>query len=588
MIHPSSSPWRRLAVVSAIICVIAAACGPSTVSPVPASGSVTPSDAEATSSAGQAVACDTTPAAPPSPAAESPWWRDRVFYEVFVRSFADSDGDGIGDLRGLTGRLDYLNDGDPATTDDLGVTALWLMPVAQSPSYHGYDVTDYKAIEDDYGTADDFKALMAAAHERGIDIIVDLVLNHTSVEHPWFQDSRTPGSEHADWYIWRDEDPGFAGPGGNPVWHADGGRWYYGYFWEGMPDLNVADPEVTAALDDVARFWLDDLGVDGFRLDAARHLIEDGAQLDSTPETFAWLEAFRGRVEAVKPEALLVGEVWDATSASSRYVKEGALDMAFEFGLASAMVSGVKFGDPVSLAVAQAEVVAAYPSGGYATFLTNHDQDRVFDQLNRDVPSARAAATLLLTGTGIPFLYYGEEIGMRGRKPDEKIRTPLAWDGTTPGYGFTTGTPWEAMAEGVAAANIAAETADPTSLLSQYRDLIALRTAHPALRDGELVPLRASAPGIYAYLRHDAGETVAVVVNLSKAPVVNVSLSLAGGPLCGILTAATLLAPDDAPDGGAEGRQPPVVGATGGFDAWAIGSLGPRESLVVALRPSAP
>ena len=160
-----------------------------------------------------APACDTLSSSPDTESG-APWWRDRVFYEVFVRSFADSDGDGIGDLRGLTERLDYLNDGDPATTDDLGVTALWLMPVAESPSYHGYDVTDYQAIEADYGTADDFRALMAAAHQRGIDVIVDLVLNHTSVEHPWFQDARVPGSAHDDWYLWSAVEPGISGPGG--------------------------------------------------------------------------------------------------------------------------------------------------------------------------------------------------------------------------------------------------------------------------------------------------------------------------------------------------------------------------------------
>ncbi len=207
-----------------------------------------------------------------------------MFYEVFVRSFADSDGDGIGDLRGLTDRLDYLNDGDPSTNDDLGVTGLWLMPIAGSPSYHGYDVTDYEAVEPDYGTAEDFRAFMAAAHERGIAVIVDLVLNHTSIDHPWFQDARTPGSEHDDWYVWSTTGVPFAGPGGRRIWHKDGDRWYYGFFWEGMPDLNVANPEVEAALDDVARFWLEDMGVDGFRLDAARHLIEDGDKTENSAE----------------------------------------------------------------------------------------------------------------------------------------------------------------------------------------------------------------------------------------------------------------------------------------------------------------
>ena len=572
-------PRRPIAAI--LLAILVAGCAP-TSSPKPSAVDVAPSDGTPSASVA-GLPCDATPASSGPSSAESPWWRDRVFYEVFVRSFADSDGDGIGDLRGLTERLDYLNDGDPATSDDLGVTALWLMPVAESPSYHGYDVTDYDVIEPDYGTAEDFRALMTAAHERGIDVVVDLVLNHTSVDHPWFQDARTPGSAHDDWYVWSDTEPRVSGPGGNEVWHRDGDRWYYGYFWEGMPDLNVENPAVTAALDGVAAYWLQDLGVDGFRLDAAKHLIEDGSTLENTPQTKAWLQGFRDRVEAIDPDALLVGEVWDATSVSSEYVRDGALDMTFAFGLAGSTISGVRFGDPASLAVAQAEVDAAYPEGGFASFLTNHDQDRSFDQLGRDGPSAKAAATLLLTGNGVPFVYYGEEIGLRGRKPDERIRTPLAWDANPPGYGFTSGTPWEAMAEGVDTANIAAETSDPTSLLSRYRALIALRTAHPALRDGELIPVESSVPGVYAYLRHDTTETVAVVINLSKTPVSDVSLRLESGPLCGSMTATTLLA-----DGDADGVGPLAGNATGGFDAWAIGSLAARDSLIVSIEPSAP
>ncbi|MDO8485535.1 MAG: alpha-amylase family glycosyl hydrolase [Candidatus Limnocylindrales bacterium] len=496
-----------------------------------------------------------------------------------MRSFADSDGDGIGDLRGLTEKLDYLNDGDPSTTDDLGVTALWLMPIAASPSYHGYDVTDYKQIEADYGTAEDFHALVEAARERKIAVIVDLVLNHTSIEHPWFQDARTPGSEHDAWYVWSTSAPSVAGPGGQPVWHRDGDRWYYGYFWEGMPDLNVANPAVTAALDDVARFWLEEMGVDGFRLDAARHLIEDGQQLENTPATFAWLEGFRSRVEAVRPDALLVGEVWDATSTAARYVREGALDLAFEFGLASAILSSVRLGDADTIANVQAEVSAAYPPGGYAAFLTNHDQNRTVDVLGRDRAAAGLAATLLLTNPGVPFIYYGEELGLRGRKPDEEIRTPLPWDTGAPGYGFTSGHPWEALAPGPETAAVAAQSDDPTSLLSHYRTLTRLRDAHSALRTGELIPIDDAPRGVYAYLRHDAEETIVVMANLSDEPADDVSLSLAAGPLCGTLIAEPLLGPD----GTTASLRPPVVSATGGFDEWAIGRLGPRESLVIAI-----
>lgn len=511
-----------------------------------------------------------------------PWWTDRVFYEVFVRSFADSDGDGIGDLAGLTARLDELNDGDPSTTTDLGVTALWLMPVAASPSYHGYDVTDYLTVEPDYGTNDDFKALITAAHERGMEIIVDLVINHTSVEHPWFQEARQRGSAREDWYLWADEHPGFGGPSGRPVWHANGDRWYYGYFWDGMPDLNVANPDVTAELDRIATFWLDEMGAAGFRLDAARHLIEDGSTLDNTPATFAWLQGFRDRSKATDPDALVLGEVWDATSVASRYVRDGALDLAFDFGLASQFLSAVRFGDPGSLSIIQAEVSAAYPAGSYAAFLTNHDQDRTFDMLGRDVAAAKQAATLLLTNPGIPFIYYGEEIGLRGRKPDEKIRTPMPWTGEAPGYGFSTAKPWEPMAEDVATTNVAAQTDDPASLLSHYRTLIGLRAAHPALGvTGSLTSVQASVKGVYAVLRHDpvSGESAIVISNLTDEPVPDVGLSLTDGPLCGTPSLGLALGSPTVDLGSLQ------VTATGGFDGWSVGDLGPHGDLLVTLDP---
>jgi glycosidase len=515
----------------------------------------------------------------PAVAPVVPWWHDRVFYEVFVRSFADSDGDGIGDLRGLTQRLDDLNDGDPATTADLGVTALWLMPVAESPSYHGYDVVDYRTIESDYGTNDDFRALVAAARERGIEIVVDFVMNHTSIEHPWFVDARTRGSAHDDWYVWADSRPAVSGPAGRPVWHENGDRWYYGYFWEGMPDLNVSDPSVADELDDIAQFWLEEMGVAGFRLDAARHLIEDGDVLENTPATLKWLEGFRGRVHASWPEALVLGEVWDATSNASRYVREGALDLTFDFGLAAQMLSAVRFGDANSLATIQAEVTEAYPAGGYAGFLTNHDQDRTMDVVGGDVAAAGQAATLLLTGAGVPFVYYGEEIGLRGRKPDERIRTPMPWTDDAPGYGFTTGEPWEAFADGVAVANVASEATEPGSLLSHYRSLIALRAAHPALGPGgALMPLESSAKGVYAVLRHDpwSGEAVAVVSNLTAERVADVVLSLDEGPLCGVPVASVLLGPEP-------GVPSPEVNPTGGIEPWAVGGLAPHEDLIVEL-----
>jgi alpha-amylase len=573
---------RRPFSALAVLTIIAVACGGPVTSGAPSSDAATPA---ATAGSSDATVASGPPACP-DPTAPSPapagWWEDRVFYEVFVRSFADSDEDGIGDLAGLTERLDALNDGDPATTSDLGVTALWLMPVADSPSYHGYDVTDYRTVEPDYGTNDDFRTLVGAARERGIEIIVDLVMNHSSVEHPWFEDARTPGSDHDAWYVWEDERPVVSGPGGRPVWHADGGRFYYGYFWEGMPDLNVANPEVTAELDAIARFWVDEMGAAGFRLDAARHLIEDGSTLENTPESFDWLRGFKDRLQEVTPEALVLGEVWDATSMAARYVRDGSLDLTFDFALASQMLQAVRNGDASSLRIIQDEVTAAYPAGGYAAFLSNHDQDRVFDVVGRDVAKAKQAATLLLTNPGVPFIYYGEEVGLRGRKPDERIRTPMPWTGEAPGHGFTTADePWQAMADDVDTGNVEVQTDDPDSLLAHYRTLISLRSAHPALGPrGSIVAMDATDRAVYAVLRHDAasGETILVASNLSDEPVTGIRLSLADGPLCATPGVEPLL-------GTGPGPTPPIVNPTGGLDAWPIGDLSPHEDLILKLTP---
>ena len=217
-----------------------------------------------------------------------------------MRSFADGNGDGIGDFRGLTAKLDYLNDGNPATTNDLGVTGIWLMPIFDSPSYHGYDVIDYTKVEADYGTSADFAAFLAAAHKRGIKVILDLTLNHTSDQNPWFVASATGKGPYADWYIWSKTNPGYFGPDNQIVWHQLGNqdRWYYGIFSEHMPDLNLANPAVTAQMDAVAKHWLADVGVDGFRLDAAKYLVEDGQKQANTQSTLDWLARFHQTVQA--------------------------------------------------------------------------------------------------------------------------------------------------------------------------------------------------------------------------------------------------------------------------------------------------
>ena len=507
-------------------------------------------------------------------------------YEVYVRSFADADGDGIGDLRGLVSHLDDLNDGDPATTNDLGVTALWLMPVAAAASDHGYDVTDYFTVEPDYGTNADMRTLVEAAHERGIRIIVDLVINHTSDRHPWFVDARTPGSAHESWYLWSDHPPTVAGPGGRPVWHADGKRWYYGYFQAGMPDLNLENPEVTAEIDRIARFWLDDIGIDGFRIDAARHLVEDGATLQNTDATLAWLQAFRERVHRMKSDALVLGEVWDSTSITSRYVRDGALDLVFEFDLAAQMLLAVRSGDSGSLSYMEGQLIDAYPAGGpFAPFLTNHDQDRTFDVVGRDVARAKQAATLLLTGAGTPVVFYGEEIGMRGRKPDDRIRSPMPWTGEPDGFGFTSGTPWEPLVDGADLANVASEMVDPASLLSHYRALIRLRGSLPALHgDGSTFLLDVSDPAVYGVLRQaPSGSSAVLVSNLSGEPIDGVTVSLTAGPLCDGVGTVVVHRVSPNPAEVISDIAPPATNGSGGLTNWRLGSLEPHEDVVIEL-----
>jgi Glycosidases len=540
--------------------------------------------AVATSASAGPISPPTCPVAEPAPAPR-PWWQTAVFYEVFVRSFADSNGDGIGDLAGLTAHLDDLNDGDPATSTDLSVTALWLMPVAKSPSYHGYDVTDYTAIEPDYGDAAAFRRLVDAAHARGIKVVVDFEANHTSDQHPWFVDALAGGA-HYDWYVWSKTDPGWPNPigAGNP-WHASKAGFYYGLFSAAMPDLNLREPAVTAELERIAGDWIDTMGVDGFRIDAARHLIEDGPTTQlNTPETHAWLAAFRDSVHARGTDQLVLGEVNDAELTSAAYVKDGSLDMTFDFEIGPAIASAVIHGDAGSLLYSVAGVQQAYPAGGAATFLSNHDQTRIMTQLRGDTAAAAASAGTLLTAPGTPFIYYGEELGMVGDKPDEQIRTPYPWTAEGPGYGFTNSTPWEPFALGGETANAATERADPTSLLSTYRDLIALRAAHPALATAPVLPVEASNRHVAASLRIERdGERLLVLQNLGPDPATDVSLSLRAGPLCTPVAGATALYPGSL---AATALPAPTVNAAGGFDAYRpLATLASRSTIVLSLNP---
>jgi glycosidase len=470
-----------------------------------------------------------TPAPTPTPVKAS-WWNKSTFYEVFVRSFYDSNGDGKGDFKGLSAKLDYLQ--------TLGINSLWLMPIFASPSYHGYDVTDYLKVNPDYGTLQDFKELLSETHRRGMKMILDLPLNHTSKQHPWFVEAANPKSSKHNWYIWSQTDPGYAGPWDEKAWHKSpaNGMYYYGVFWEGMPDLNYRNPEVVAEMDKIAGYWLKDIGVDGFRLDGARYIVEDGKNQSSTQDTHTYLKHFRQTVKAIKPDALLLGEVWTSSFEVSTYLGGDELDLAFNFDLAGSYMKAAANAQGGTAANQIFVDEKNYPSNLYGSFLTNHDMDRVMTSLGNDGGKARAAAAMVLTGPGIPFIYYGEEIGMIGAKPDEQIRTPMQWvNGKN--AGFTSGLPWISVNSDYTAINVASQLDDPNSLLKFYQTIIGLRMQHPALLSGSPLKVEADNPAVYALFRTAQEEGMLILINLSGDLVKNVKLNLASGPLQGAYAA---------------------------------------------------
>ncbi len=454
------------------------------------------------------------------------WWNDAVFYQVFVRSFYDSDNDGNGDFKGLIEKLDYLNDGNPATHDDLGITGIWLMPIMQSPSYHGYDVTDYRTVEEDYGTNEDFKAFISAAHERGIRVIIEFVMNHTAYDHPWFEDSRNSTNDKRDWYVWEENDLNWKGSWGQDVWHSFNGDYYFGVFWGGMPDLNYYNNSVKNEMFDVAKFWLEDMNVDGFRLDAVRILYENGElQQEDTEATFQLWRDFRDHYKSLKSASFTVGEAWTSTDIISNYVDCTGMDYCFEFGTAYSILNAVRNGNVSGLADQMGKAMGAYPYLQFGTFLTNHDMNRVMSELEGNEAQAKFAASLLLTLPGVPFIYYGEEIGMTGVKPDEDIRTPLHWNSNL-NAGFSNASPWRPVNDDYATKNIELQKSDFNSLWSIYDHLIALRNQHDALRNGNYKLIHTNYNQVFSFLRESKAEQIIVSANASNSILNDITLSI--------------------------------------------------------------
>ncbi len=515
-------------------------------------------------------------AAAQTPAAGDSGWRDSaVCYEIFVRSFYDSDGDGVGDLEGVIQKLDYVNDGDPETRKDLGARCIWLMPITASPSYHGYDVTDYYRIDPRFGTNQDFKRLIAETHRRGIKVLVDMVLNHVSSEHPYFKHALLyPDSPYRDWFRWSDT-PGPPNEWGGNNWHRSPVRdeYYYGFFWRTMPDLNWETAAVREEMKKVATFWLREMGADGLRLDAIRHLMEDDSgRSANVPATHDMLREYAAHVRDVAPDAFTIGEVYDSTDVLLAYYPD-QLDAYFAFEVSDAILSAVRAGSSADLIASVLRLQEAVPGHRWAPFLRNHDQTRTLTWLEGDVARAKLAASLLLTLPGVPFVYYGEEIGMTGDKPDPHLRTPMHWR-LGPAAGFTDGVPWEPLQPDSFTANVEAMENDPDCLLNLYRKLIHLRAKNAALGSGELVALNAGSEAVAAYLRRKGDRVALVVANLGTTPLTEVALSSSARVLPpGRYTAEALM--------GEQPTAPLQIGADGRMrDYVPLASLAPLQAYV--------
>ncbi len=450
--------------------------------------------------------------------AEMRWWNNRVFYEIFVRSFYDSNGDGIGDINGIIEKLDYLNDGDPNTTDDLGIGGIWLMPIHPSPSYHGYDVTNYRGVHPQYGTMDDFKRLVYEAHKRGIAIIIDYVMNHTSSDHYWFQQSANNNPEYRDFYVWNQTNPNFNGPWGQGVWHSRNSSYYYGIFWSGMPDLNYENPAVKDSIFNAASFWIKETGVDGFRLDAVKYIFEEGKILEDLPKTQEFFADFSTHIKNDNPNVFTVGEAWTSTDKVLDYVIPDRIDYCFEFDVAGSILSSVNSGNKSSISQAITNAYNSYPDQQFGLFLTNHDMERVQNVLGNSIPKNKAASSLYLSFPGIPYIYYGEEIGMTGANPDEYIRTPMHWNNTS-NAGFTSGNPWISLNSDFPRKNVALQETDENSLLNHYKKMIQLRNAYKEIQTGELFLFPTEDKRVFIYSRTselgNLDSTLIFVVNLS-------------------------------------------------------------------------
>ncbi|MFS8640762.1 MAG: maltose alpha-D-glucosyltransferase [Symbiobacteriaceae bacterium] len=500
------------------------------------------------------------PGAGTAPAgARTLWYKDAIIYEVHVRTFYDSDGDGYGDFRGLTEKLDYLQ--------DLGVTALWVLPFYPSPWVDdGYDVADYTDVHPAYGTLRDFKRFLAEAHRRGIRVITDLVLNHTSDQHPWFQRARRarPGSRWRDFYVWSDTPDRYRQvrvifqdfEPSNWTWDPVAGAYYWHRFYKHQPDLNYDNPLVWKAMFRVVDFWMK-LGVDGFRLDAVPYLFErEGTSCAGLPETHEFIRALRSHIEERYGERILLAEANEPAAELARYLQGDECHMAFHFPLMPRLYLALHREDREPIAAVLRDEPAIAPTTQWALFLRNHDElslemvtpeereelwqayapdpqarinlgirRRLAPLLGNDRRRIELMNALLFSLPGTPVIYYGDEIGMGDNiyLPDRHgVRTPMQWSADR-NAGFSRANPQRLCAPVVVdppfhyeAVNVEAQLASPDSLLNWMKRLIAVRKRYKAFGRGTCELLDADNRHILAFTRRYGDETVLVVANLSR------------------------------------------------------------------------
>lgn len=495
-----------------------------------------------------------------------------VYYSLFVRAFADGNGDGIGDFKGLTKKLDYLNDGDDTTTDDLGITGLWLLPIFESPSYHGYDVDDYYKINPEYGTMEDFEKFIAECDKRGINVILDMTCNHSSSYNSWFVESRKPESPYRTWYRWiSDEDTdqpefGYHGPYnlkqkalGSAVWNIDmlnkgtdsNGKemfyYYAGVFSPQMPDFNMDEQAVREEFKKVFKFWLDK-GVSGFRFDAAGHIYNAGEVRPGT-ETLSkavdfWKE-MNDYILSVKPDAYSVAEVWEPTATRAKYMAGMQSNFHFDLGtLISQIINNQETNDRKnapddsdtstyngyarSLEGEYAMYASSNPAYIDAPFLSNHDQARSAAALRNNPAKIKLAADMYILAEGLPFIYYGEEIAMKSGSKDESKRTPMVWDKPKKDKLQSRWNEDPMYAETVVynrnTVSVKDQAKDPGSILNHYKRVVRVKTAHPALFKGRLHAVGVNNAVVESYTMTSEEETAFVLHNVSSTRTETVTL----------------------------------------------------------------